>query len=78
VPSIEAINMGTSIKENVPVKTNSDERLLADYVQSASTPALGALVERHSAMVYSTCLRILGNVQLAEDASQATFLVFVR
>jgi hypothetical protein len=75
VPTIEAVNMGTSVEEKVPIRTDSDEILLADYLQTAAPSALGTLIERHSSMVYSTCLRILGEVQKAEDATQATFLV---
>ncbi len=38
--------------------------------------AFHEIVERHKAMVYRTCLRILGNSTNAEDAVQATFIVF--
>jgi RNA polymerase sigma factor (sigma-70 family) len=56
----------------------TDGQLLADYLQRREESALVALVHRHAAMVWNVCRRILGNHHDAEDAFQATFLVFVR
>ncbi len=56
----------------------SDGQLLGDYVSRRDEAALEALVQRHGPMVWSVCRRILGNPHDAEDAFQATFLVFVR
>ena len=56
----------------------TEQELLADYVASGSSEAFSRIVERHSAMVYSACLRVLGDAHAAEDATQATFLAFMR
>jgi RNA polymerase sigma factor (sigma-70 family) len=53
------------------------ERFLAHRDATAES-AFSALVERHGAMVWKVCLQLLGDVQAAEDAFQATFLVLAR
>ncbi len=53
----------------------------ADLIELASKGDFGAIEEilnQHQGMVYGTCLRILGNVADAEDAAQATFLLFLK
>jgi len=56
----------------------SDEILLRDYVHDRSEAAFAKLMERHLPMVYSVCLRETGDRTLAEDATQAVFLVLAR
>jgi len=49
--------------------------LLRDYVLDRSEQAFHTLVERHIHMVYAVALRQTGQAQLAEDVSQAVFIV---
>ena len=56
----------------------TDRELLAEYAERASGEAFAELVRRYSGLLYSTCLRILGDAQAAEDAVQAVFLLLVR
>ena len=53
----------------------SDRELLAEFVAQGSQDAFALLVQRHSNLVFSVCLRILQDRSSAEDAAQAAFLV---
>ncbi|HEX4588700.1 MAG TPA: sigma-70 family RNA polymerase sigma factor [Gemmataceae bacterium] len=55
-----------------------DRELLRRYLAGQDRSALEALVRRHGGMVLGVCRRMLGDRHEAEDAFQATFLVFVR
>jgi len=56
----------------------TDVNLAEEYRATRSPEAFERIVAEHGPMVFRTCFRILGNVQEAEDAAQAVFLVLAR
>ena len=70
---------GTLIREVVEVEhAMTDRELLPAYIETGAEAIFSKIVSRHQAMVYSTCLRVLGDVTAAEDAAQAVFLILHR
>jgi RNA polymerase sigma-70 factor (ECF subfamily) len=59
------------------VSVPSDEALLAAHLRG-DAGAFGELVARHERRIYGLCLRILGNREDAEDATQEAFLAALR
>src|SRR5687768_9203738 len=55
-----------------------DFQLLDEYAATGSHAAFDALVRRHAAMVYGTARRRVGSADLADDVTQATFIVLAR
>ena len=60
--------------------TWTDSQLVEHFVggREAGEAAFRVLIQRHGPMVLGVCRRILGDEHAAEDAFQATFLVFVK
>jgi RNA polymerase sigma factor (sigma-70 family) len=56
----------------------SDRELVERFVTGRDQAAFERLVARHGPMVLNVCRRILADAHAAEDAFQATFLVFVQ
>ena len=54
----------------------TDAQLLERYVRRRDEGAFAALVRRHGPLVRSVCRHVLHHAQDADDAFQATFLVF--
>ncbi len=55
-----------------------DAQLLHRFASQRDESAFTTIVQRYGAMVWSLCVRRLGETPEAEDAFQATFLVLVR
>lgn len=56
----------------------TDADLLRSYVREGCEKAFEEIARRYTPLVYSTCLRRLGDAHAAEDAAQATFLALAR
>jgi len=57
---------------------DSDQTLIARFVQKQDQVAFELLVKRYHGLVMGVCHRVLGNAADAEEAYQATFMVMAR
>lgn len=55
-----------------------DWRRLKQYAQDGSEAAFAEIIRQHTDLVYSVCLREIGDTMLAEEAAQAVFLVLAQ
>lgn len=60
------------------MQSPSDAELLADYATRCSEAAFARLVERYVALVHSAARRQLGDPHLAEEITQAVFILLAR
>ncbi|MHC4248172.1 MAG: sigma-70 family RNA polymerase sigma factor [Planctomycetota bacterium] len=60
------------------MQRRTDNELLAEYAETGSEAAFGALASRHGPMVFRLCRSLVGDAAEAEDCAQAVFLVLVR
>ncbi|QQE10357.1 sigma-70 family RNA polymerase sigma factor [Planctomycetota bacterium] len=63
---------------DVQVDQSADLELLAEYRERGDAHAFDLIMQRYSALVYNTCIRILCDRSLAEDATQETFYRLMR
>jgi RNA polymerase sigma factor (sigma-70 family) len=77
-PDLPAAEAEFQTAPELDAKADNDRALLKRYAETGSGDAFAEIVYRHSGWVFHTCRRSLHDVQLAEDATQAVFLLLSR
>jgi RNA polymerase sigma factor (sigma-70 family) len=72
------LHMIRRVAEDRQLKELPDQDLLRSFLTGRDEAAFGVLLRRHGSMVLHVCRNVLGNEQDAEDAFQATFLIFAQ
>jgi RNA polymerase sigma factor (sigma-70 family) len=81
MPARRSISATGSIAPPIPVRPSdhiADAVLLDHFVRRNDQAAFAALLERHGPMVLGVCRRLLSDTHEADDAFQATFLIFLQ
>jgi RNA polymerase sigma-70 factor (ECF subfamily) len=68
------IEQDVSRLKELPLGTQSDEELLVDFREHGNRPAFEALVHRYERELFGYLRNYLGDVSMAEDVFQQTFL----
>ena len=75
---IPAQQAAEAVRPECDASRETDFALLRRYVEYGSEDAFSQIVCRHAGWIYNQCRRALRDTQLAEDATQAVFLLLAR
>jgi RNA polymerase sigma factor (sigma-70 family) len=73
-----AVRYLRTLTDGQSAATAADGQLLDRFARLRDEAAFAAILRRHGPMVLAVCRRVMGRLQDAEDAFQATFLLLAR